>query len=36
MTKRGGLYHAVLAFLTAVAKHLKLVDILTEQRPEKK
>ncbi len=36
MTKREELYRAILAFLTAVAKHPKFVDILTEQRPEKK
>jgi len=36
MSKRSELYKALLAFATAAAKHLDLVKILTEKRPEKK
>jgi hypothetical protein len=36
MTQRKDLYHAVYAFLTVVANHPVLVEILLEQRPSKK
>jgi baculoviral IAP repeat-containing protein 6 len=36
MTKRKDLYHAVFAFLTAVAEHPALMVLLLEQRPTKK
>ena len=36
ITQRKNLYHAVYAFLVAIAKHPALVDIILEQRPSKK
>ncbi|RDL38301.1 uncharacterized protein BP5553_02641 [Venustampulla echinocandica] len=36
MARRSDLYQAALAFVTAMAKHPRLVHILTDKRPEKK